>query len=72
MTAIDVSPKMVARTAARASADGLDNINVLEMDAENLRFADETFDAVTGRRASRSASTRSMPSWPSGLISEAG
>jgi SAM-dependent methyltransferase len=47
VTAIDVSPKMVARTAARAAADGLDNINVLEMDAEDLRFADETFDAVT-------------------------
>jgi SAM-dependent methyltransferase len=41
VTAIDVSPKMLA------VADGLDNIDVLEMDAENLRFADETFDAVT-------------------------
>jgi ubiquinone/menaquinone biosynthesis C-methylase UbiE len=47
VTAIDVSPKMLAVTAARAAADGLDNVNVLEMDAENLRFADETFDAVT-------------------------
>jgi ubiquinone/menaquinone biosynthesis C-methylase UbiE len=47
VTAIDVSPKMVALTAARAAADGLDNVEVLEMDAENLRFADGTFDAVT-------------------------
>jgi enediyne biosynthesis protein CalE5 len=47
VTAIDVSPKMVALTAARAAADGLDNVDVLEMDAENLRFADETFDVVT-------------------------
>jgi ubiquinone/menaquinone biosynthesis C-methylase UbiE len=47
VTAIDASPKMLAVTAARAAADGLDNVDVLEMDAENLRFADETFDAVT-------------------------
>jgi ubiquinone/menaquinone biosynthesis C-methylase UbiE len=47
VTAIDVSPRMLAVTAARAAADGLDNIDVLEMDAENLRFADETFDVVT-------------------------
>jgi ubiquinone/menaquinone biosynthesis C-methylase UbiE len=47
VTAIDVSPKMLAVTAARAAADGLDHVTVLEMDAENLCFADETFDAVT-------------------------
>jgi enediyne biosynthesis protein CalE5 len=47
VTAIDASPKMLAVTAARAAADGLDNVDVLEMDAENLGFADETFDAVT-------------------------
>jgi ubiquinone/menaquinone biosynthesis C-methylase UbiE len=47
VTAIDLSPKMLAATAARAAADGLDNVDVFEMDAENLRFADETFDGVT-------------------------
>jgi ubiquinone/menaquinone biosynthesis C-methylase UbiE len=47
VTAVDVSPRMLAVTAARAAADGLDNIDVLEMEAENLRFADETFDVVT-------------------------
>jgi SAM-dependent methyltransferase len=47
VTAIDVSPKMVALTAARAAADCVDNIDVLEMDGENLRFADKTFDVVT-------------------------
>jgi SAM-dependent methyltransferase len=47
VTAIDLSPKMLAVTAARAAADRLDNVEVLEMDAENLRFADETFDGVT-------------------------
>jgi SAM-dependent methyltransferase len=47
VTAIDVSPKMLAVTAARAAADGFDNVDVLEMDGEHLRFADETFDGVT-------------------------
>ena len=42
-----MSPKMRAVIAAGAAADGLDNVDVIEMDAENLRFADETFDAVT-------------------------
>jgi ubiquinone/menaquinone biosynthesis C-methylase UbiE len=46
VTAIDVSPKMLAVTAARGAADGLDNIEVLEIEAEHLRFADGTFDAV--------------------------
>jgi ubiquinone/menaquinone biosynthesis C-methylase UbiE len=47
VTAIDVSPKMLAVAAARAAADGIDNVEVLEMDGEDLRFDDETFDAVT-------------------------
>jgi SAM-dependent methyltransferase len=47
VTAIDVSPKMLAVTAARAVVAGLDNVDVFEMDGENLRFADDTFDGVT-------------------------
>ena len=31
----------------RAKADGLDNIQFVEMDAEQLRFTDASFDAVT-------------------------
>jgi ubiquinone/menaquinone biosynthesis C-methylase UbiE len=48
VTAIDVSPGMLAVTAARAAVNGLDNVAVLEMAAEDLRFPNETFDAVTG------------------------
>lgn len=45
VTAIDFSPKMV-KIASSKAAD-LDKIkNVLEMDAENLKFEDNTFDTV--------------------------
>jgi SAM-dependent methyltransferase len=47
VTAIDLSPNMLA-AAARAAADRqLDNVTFQEADAESLTFADETFDAVT-------------------------
>jgi enediyne biosynthesis protein CalE5 len=45
--ATDISPAMVAVVSRRASAVGLNNIECLEMDAENLRFDDQSFDAVT-------------------------
>jgi SAM-dependent methyltransferase len=45
--ATDLSPGMVAATARRATALGLDNIQVREMDAEHLGFEDAEFDAVT-------------------------
>jgi ubiquinone/menaquinone biosynthesis C-methylase UbiE len=47
VTAIDVSPKMLAVTAARADTNGLDNMEFHEMDAEDLHFKDEAFDSVT-------------------------
>lgn len=47
--AIDISPQMLAVAAAKARAAGLTNLETQEMDAENLRFPDESFDAVTCR-----------------------
>jgi enediyne biosynthesis protein CalE5 len=47
VTAIDVSPKMLAVIASRTDANGLDNVELHEMDAEKLHFKDEAFDAVT-------------------------
>jgi ubiquinone/menaquinone biosynthesis C-methylase UbiE len=45
--ATDITPGMVAATARNATARGLDNIQVREMDAEHLTFDDGEFDAVT-------------------------
>jgi ubiquinone/menaquinone biosynthesis C-methylase UbiE len=45
--AIDISPDMVACASRRGRAAGMVNLEFLEMDAEDLRFADDTFDAVT-------------------------
>jgi phosphatidylethanolamine/phosphatidyl-N-methylethanolamine N-methyltransferase len=42
---------MVAVTAARADTNGLDNVELHEMDAEDRHFKDEAFDAVTCVRA---------------------
>ena len=47
VVATDISPEMVAVASRRAKADGLDNIQFFEMDAEQLRFPDASFDAVT-------------------------
>ena len=38
---------MVAAAEQRAAADGLDNIDFHEMDAEALRFGPDSFDAAT-------------------------
>lgn len=46
ITAVDLSPDMVACAARRARALGLPNLEFLEMDAEDLRFPDGAFDAV--------------------------
>ena len=46
VVATDISPEMLAVASSRANADGLDNIEVVEMDAEQLSFADDSFDAV--------------------------
>lgn len=47
--AIDLSPGMVQATVKAVGQSGLDNrVRVLEMNAEELGFPDETFDAVFG------------------------
>ena len=47
VVATDISPEMLAVASSRANADGLDNIEFVEMDAEQLKFDDAEFDAVT-------------------------
>ena len=47
IVAADISPEMLAVASSRARADGLDNIQFVEMDAEQLTFDDASFDAVT-------------------------
>ena len=47
VVATDISPEMLAVASSRANADGLDNIQFVEMDAEQLKFDDAEFDAVT-------------------------
>jgi ubiquinone/menaquinone biosynthesis C-methylase UbiE len=45
VTAIDLSPRMLQRAYRRAQALGLE-VEMLEMDAQNLAFPDQTFDTV--------------------------
>ncbi|MTI96707.1 MAG: class I SAM-dependent methyltransferase [Firmicutes bacterium] len=45
VTAIDLSPKMLARARRRAERDGID-VSLLEMDVEKLGFTDNYFDTV--------------------------
>ncbi len=47
VVAIDISPAMLGVASRRAKADGVDNMQFLEMDAEDLTFKDASFDAVT-------------------------
>lgn len=49
ITAIDLSPQMLAIAQKRAAALGLQNIDFREMDAEMLDLADHTFDAIVCR-----------------------
>lgn len=47
VTGIDISPEMLAKAKARVADDELVHVEqVLEMDAENMTFADNTFDKV--------------------------
>ena len=46
VVATDISPEMLAVAASRAKRDALDNIEFVEMDAEQLTFGDGEFDAV--------------------------
>jgi len=47
VVAIDLSPAMREVVSRRAREAGAGNVEVLEMDAEDLRFDDGSFDAVT-------------------------
>jgi len=47
VTGIDISPEMLARARARRERDRLRQVVALEqMDAEHMRFADDSFDKV--------------------------
>jgi SAM-dependent methyltransferase len=47
VVATDISPNMIAVASRRAQKRGIDNIDFLEMDAEDLQLEDNSFDAVT-------------------------
>ena len=51
VVAIDVAPEMLAAAAERASALGLDNVELRELDAAELELPGESFDAVLSRFA---------------------
>jgi phosphatidylethanolamine/phosphatidyl-N-methylethanolamine N-methyltransferase len=46
LTGIDLSVEMLARARARIKRDGLDNVELFEMDAEQMNFADDSFNKV--------------------------
>jgi phosphatidylethanolamine/phosphatidyl-N-methylethanolamine N-methyltransferase len=46
ITGIDLSAEMLARARARKERDGLNYVDLMEMDAEQMTFADDTFDKV--------------------------
>ena len=47
VTGIDISSLMIEEAKRAAIAKGVNNVDLLKMDAEHLEFPDETFDAVT-------------------------
>lgn len=46
VTGIDLSSEMLAKARVRLARKGVSNVRLLEMDATNLTFADNTFDIV--------------------------
>ena len=46
VTGIDLSDSMLEKARARVAREGIRNMRLLEMDAADLKFADETFDIV--------------------------
>jgi phosphatidylethanolamine/phosphatidyl-N-methylethanolamine N-methyltransferase len=46
ITGIDLSSRMLEKAKKRIAAKGLDNCNVLEMDATKMTFADNAYDVV--------------------------
>lgn len=43
---VDISPGMLSQARRKIEAAGLQNIEVIEADAEELNFSDESFDAI--------------------------
>src|SRR6188474_2078958 len=46
VTGIDLSAKMLEKAHERVAKEGLTNVDLLEMDATNLAFEDNSFDVV--------------------------
>jgi phosphatidylethanolamine/phosphatidyl-N-methylethanolamine N-methyltransferase len=46
VTGIDLSSPMLDKARERVAREGLRNVRLLEMDAQNLTFADDSFDIV--------------------------
>jgi phosphatidylethanolamine/phosphatidyl-N-methylethanolamine N-methyltransferase len=46
VTGIDLSPAMLEKAHERVAKEGLRNVDLLEMDATNLAFEDNSFDVV--------------------------
>jgi ubiquinone/menaquinone biosynthesis C-methylase UbiE len=47
VTGIDISDNMLYQARLEAEKDGLNNIDLLKMDAEHLEFSDASFDVLT-------------------------
>jgi len=46
VTAIDFSPKMLERAGRKIEREGLSNVELREMDAQQLDFCDNSFDTI--------------------------
>ena len=46
VTGIDMSSSMLEKAHDRVASKGIHNVRLLEMDAQNLKFADDSFDIV--------------------------
>src|SRR5881628_2086201 len=46
VTGIDLSSSMLEKARERVARKGVRNVRLLQMDAQNLKFADDTFDIV--------------------------
>jgi phosphatidylethanolamine/phosphatidyl-N-methylethanolamine N-methyltransferase len=46
VTGVDLSSSMLEKARERVAREGLRNVRLLEMDAQNLTFADDSFDIV--------------------------
>src|SRR5918995_1059866 len=46
VTGVDLSSSMLDKARERVEREGLSNVRLLEMDAQNLTFADDSFDIV--------------------------